>query len=416
MIRLAIVGVGGYGAGLIDALEGAEQACGCRLVAAADTRLHALADRSARLEARGVALYDDALRMFDALRGRCEAVYLATGIPSHAALTVAAARHGFHVHLEKPPAATVQEVDEMLGALREAGRMCLVGFQALHGNLRLILDRLADGRLGLARSATCLAGWPRNRSYYRRNDWAGRLKSGGNWALDGPVTNALAHQLAHMLAIASGRAGRFAVPTSVRAELYAAGPVESHNVAAIEVHTAAGAVIHFFCSHATRENFGPVIRLGAEKGEAVYTSKDGSTVTYEDGTSESRPSEPTEQREMIANFLAAVRSGDPTGLRCPLEETRNYVLALDGAHESSGCVHRIDERHWRIERDGADDPRIVVAGLDDLLKAAGEAGLLLSDLPDAPPWAVPTEPFDLTDYARFPQRFRCAASDAPEWP
>ncbi|MGB2822566.1 MAG: Gfo/Idh/MocA family oxidoreductase, partial [Phycisphaerae bacterium] len=148
MIRLAIVGVGGYGWGLIRELEKAERTCGCRLVAAADTRLPAVPEHAAHLRTRGIALYDDALTMLEDLRGRCEAVYIASGIASHAALTVAAARCGYHVHLEKPPAATVQEVDAMLDALRRADRMCLVGFQALHGDMRLVVDRLCDGRLG----------------------------------------------------------------------------------------------------------------------------------------------------------------------------------------------------------------------------------------------------------------------------
>ncbi len=415
MIRLAIVGVGGYGWELIRELERVERTCGCRLIAAADDRLPAVPQHAAHLKTRGVVLYDDAMRMLEDLRGRCEAVYIAAGIPSHAALTVAAARCGYHVHLEKPPAATVQEMDAMLGALREAGRMCLVGFQALHGDMRLLLERLAGGRLGAVRSATCAAGWPRTRSYYRRNDWAGRLRSGDNWALDGPATNALAHQLAHMLAMASGEPDRFAVPLSVRAELYAAGPVEGHNVAAIEVRTDRRAVIRFFCSHATSGHFGPVIRVAAERGSAVYAQREGSGVTYDDGTSESRAYEPIEHREMIANFIEALRRGDPTGLRCPLAETRNFVLALDGAHESSGRIHRIDEKHWHVEGAGTDERRVVVPGLDELLKTADERGQLLSDLPDAPPWAVATEPFDLTGYASFPQRFECRRPGTPEW-
>jgi len=416
MIPLAIVGVGGYGGELIRELEAVEQAYGCRLIAAADARLHALPERAAHLRARGTRLYDDALEMLEDLRGRCEAVYIAAGIPSHASLTVAAARCGYHVHLEKPPAATVQEVDAMLGALREADRMCLVGFQALHGDMRLALDRLAGGGLGAVRSATCVAGWPRPRSYYRRNDWAGRLRSGENWVLDGPATNALAHQLAHMLAMASGETGRFAVPVSVRAELYAAGPVESHNVAAIEVRTAGGAVIRFFCSHATDGHFDPVIRVAAERGSAVYAQREGTAVTYDDGASEFRACEPVEHREMIANFIEALRRGDAAGLRCRLAETRNFVLALDGAHESSGRIHRIDEKYWHVERVGAGDRRVVVPGLDELLRESGESGQLLSDLPDAPPWAVATEPFDLTDYADFPRRFDCRRGGAPEWP
>ena len=408
MVRLAIVGVGGYGEGLIAQLGKAAQAGSCRLVAAADTRLGDLGEQADRLRRDGVALYDDALEMFQAVRGECEGVYIAAGIPSHAPLTVAAARAGFHVHLEKPPAATVQEVDEMLGALAAADRMCLVGFQALHGHMRLAIDRIHEGRLGRVERITCLAGWPRTRQYYRRNDWAGRLRRGQAWVLDGPVTNALAHQLAHMLAMASAAPGTFATPTAVRAELYAAGDVESHNVAALEVRSAEGPTIRFFCSHATAGTFGPVIDVAAERGRAVYSPRDGTRVTCDDGRSERRCGRGAEEQQaMIDNFIQAVRAEDASMLRCPLAETRKFVLALDAAHESSGRIHRIDGEHWHLEDAGTDDQRVVIDGLDDVLAAANERGCLVSDLPDAPAWAVPGEPFDLADYDEFPRRFRC---------
>jgi predicted dehydrogenase len=408
MIGVAVVGVGGYGAGLIEQLNRMGESCGCRLLAAADANLPAMPEQAEALRRRGVKLYDDAVAMFRQQAVPCQAVFIASSIPTHTELTVQAARCGLHVNLEKPPAATVQEVDEMLEELRRAGRFCQVGFQAFHGHMRLLIDRLAEGKLGRVKTLSCVAGWPRNRQYYTRNNWAGRLRLGNRWVLDGPATNALAHQLAHMLGMAAGRAARLATPSSVRAELYAAGPeaIEGHNLAAMEVRTVEGPVIRFYCSHATKDHFGPRIDVDAEGGQGVYSPRDGCTITYADGTSESRPAADNEQAEMIANFAEAVARNDPAGLRCPLAETRSYVLALDGAHESSGRIHRIAPEHWRLESPGTDDQRVVVDGLDDLLPAAARQAVLFSDLPAAPAWAVRTQPYDLAGYAGFPQRFR----------
>ena len=389
VIQLAAVGIGGYGGNLLQRLEEARLPLRCRLVAAADTRLEAMPRPAEKLRSRGVRLYDDAIEMFEDQQGRCDAVYVASSIHTHAPLAIAAARCGYHVHLEKPP----------------AGRICLVGFQALHGHMRLILDRIAAGRLGRVRQITCSAGWPRNQAYYQRNEWAGRLRCGERWVLDGPTTNALAHQLAHMLAMASGRPGGLATPTAVRAELYAAGPV--HNAAALEVRTAEGPVVRFYCTHANAEQFGPAIRVQAERGAAEYVHGTGSTVRYDDGTEEHRDNDGAEQAEMIANFIAAVRAGRGDGLRCSLAASRNYVLALDGAHESSAAVHRIAEEHWHAEGDTPRERRVIVDGIDELLVEAQRLGTLVSDLPDPPPWAVATEPFDLAGYRSFPQRFRC---------
>jgi len=407
MIRLALVGFGGYGGGLIEVIQRVADRAGCRLVAAADARLSALPEEAKKLAEAGVELFDDALRMFDALRGRCEAVYVATSIGTHAPLTIAAAQAGYHVHCEKPPAATVQEIDAMLAALRAAGRFCLVGFQALHAaDIRLVKDRVVSGRLGRVRSLACRAAWPRNRSYYTRNDWAGKLRSGEVWVLDGPATNALAHQITNMLFLASPTPNRLATPTSVRAELYAAGPVESHDTAAIEIRTAEGPAAYFLASHCSDATFGPIIEIDAELGQAVWQMGQGATITYADATQESaREGNDRERDAMVANFIEAVRANDPSGLRCELSATRPFVLALDGAHESSGRIHRIPASSSHRVDEGTDKARTIIEGIDDLLTRAARERKLFSDLAEAPSWTVETRGFGLQAYERFPVSF-----------
>ena len=121
MVRLAIVGIAGYGGVLTKLLNEIGEQVGCRLVAAADNRLAELAQQAAELKKRGVELFDDAHEMFRRRRRDCQAVYIASGIPSHTSLAVAAAEAGYHVHLEKPPAATIQEMDRIIEALDRAG-------------------------------------------------------------------------------------------------------------------------------------------------------------------------------------------------------------------------------------------------------------------------------------------------------
>ncbi len=406
MVRVAIVGIGGYGWELIKGLRAVASEADCQLVAAADNDLDELFDQADELRKADVELFDDAVTMFTAVRKRCDAVYIASSIHTHAPLTIAAAETGYHVHLEKPPAASIQDLDQMLQALAAHKKMCLVGFQAIHSaDIRCLKERVVAGRLGAVQSLTCCAGWPRNRAYYLRNAWAGELRVGKHWVLDGPATNALSHQLMNMLFLASPEPDGFASPASVRAELYAAGPVSSHDTAAIEVRTVEGPAIVLLVSHCTQENFGPVIEIVAERGTVRWQMGKGATITYSDGTTETCPAEPDSgRRKMLLNFLEAVRENDPERLRCPLAATRGFVLALDGAHESSVRVRRIPPD--QITRVGErEEARTVVAGLDDALRRAAEARCLLSDLPDAPPWAVATQHFDLAGYSRFPQRF-----------
>ena len=84
MVRLALVGITGYGGDLAQLILGVAEYVGCRLVAVADACLDRVPERADELSGAGIELYDDALVMFEALRGRCDAVCIATGIPSHA--------------------------------------------------------------------------------------------------------------------------------------------------------------------------------------------------------------------------------------------------------------------------------------------------------------------------------------------
>ena len=110
---------------------------------------------------------------------------------------------------------------------------------------------------------------------------------------------------------------------------------------------------------------------------------------------------------LLVDMHQAVEHGDADGVLCPPVGARNMTLTVNAAHESSGVVHRIDDAHVSIA-DADGDPRYVVAGLDDLMHAAAQQGVLLSDLTDAPSWAHSSQPFDCRDYRRFPQQFTTA--------
>jgi len=407
MIRLGVVGFGGFGWSLLKNLDEASAALDCRVVAASDLRLASLSGKAETLRQRNVQLFDDAQKMFDALRGRLDAVYIASSIPTHTELAVAAAEAGYHIHLEKPPAATIQEVDRIADAVDRAGVICLVGFQAVHGNdCRFLKERIVAGRLGHIQWLTCRAGWPRPASYYARNEWAGRLRAGDRWVLDGPATNALSHQVNNLLHLADERAGGYAAPTTVRAELYAARN-ESHDLAAMEIQTDRGVPIHCMLTHCPESFYGPIITVQGTAGRAEWTIYGEAQITYADGTTEHCADGRDDTDEMIVNFISAVRSGDGASMRCALADARKMVLALNVAHESSGRIHPVAPGDIRVEPEGEGDQRTEVRGLDDLVLRATEQRCLFSDLDERPDWIVATQAFDTAGYDHFPQRFSC---------
>lgn len=407
MIRFGIIGIGGYARQLVRSIEKVSEAADCKLVAAAVRSPAKYAEEIERLKASGVEIFSSNEEMLERCRGRCQAIFIPTGIDTHMPLTLATAEKGYHIHLEKPAAGTVQEVDAMIQAVRNAGVLCLVGFQAQHGDdVLFVKDRIVSGRLGKVKTLCCEAGWPRPASYYSRNSWAGNLRIGEKWVLDGPAMNAMAHQVNNMLYFASPEAGGYAAPASVRAELYAVDGLESHDTAAIEIKTAEGPTLYFLGSHRTEESFDPAITIQAENGTVRWQIHAGVTITYSDGTEETHPGREDQKEKMVANFAAAIRGNDPSKLGCDLSDSRQMVLALNGAHESSARIHPIPAEHTRRKpavKEG--DHFTVVENLDDYIRRAAKLPGLFSDLADAPPWAEATESFDMSGYDAFPVRF-----------
>lgn len=406
MIRLGLVGIGGYGWTLAQTIQHERRPAGCRLVAAADARLESVPERVAELEESGVALFDDAIEMYSAMVDKCDAIYIATGIASHEPLATRAVRAGYHVHIEKPLAATVQEVDSILAALDEEDRMSIVGYQAIHGNdIRFLKEQLCAGAIGEVKSLTCHAGWPRQKKYYDRNPWAGSLQQGERWVLDGPAMNALNHQINNMLHLASGEPGGFATPSVVRAELYAAGAITGHDTAAISIDTSQGPRALFLATHCCDGHWGPRITIRGSAGTAEWRMHSCAVVRPDGGKELRCEAENVEHRGMVDNFVDAIRQSDPSRIRCDAAAARNAILALNGAYESSGRVHRIPADCVEKANEGTGREQTAIRGIEPVIRAAAERGCLFSDLDDAPAWAVAGEPFDLQGYAQFPQKF-----------
>jgi len=407
MIKLAMVGIGGYGGHICKILRGFSAEGRCRLVAAADSRLAELGGRTEALASEGVELFDDAIEMFARLRGRCDAVSICAGIPYHLPLAQAAARAGYHIHLEKPPASTVQDTEAIMEAVQQAGVMCMLGFHNVHGEtMRFIKDVLVSGRLGKIKHLVTIGRLPRKRSYYTRNGWAGKLRLGRTWILDGPATNAMSHEIHGMVFLAGGAVDQYARPVSVRAELYSAWPIEGHDTAGLEIRTSEGPTAWLIGSHCTAEKEETTITIEAENGRALWEHQKA-TIEYADGSSEERRTDLSAREQMLLDFIEAVENGDASKLMATLPDGRTAMTVVNGAHDSSGTIHRIPSRYCRRVDDSSDQALTIVDGLDDYIRAAAGSRRLFSDLESPPPWAVGTARIDISRYDAFPQQFRC---------
>ena len=183
-MKVAIIGAGTICTSHVNSYR----AAGAEVVAICDRRLESAEARAAEL---GIpkAYADTAAMLAD---GEIDAVSVATPVSTHAALVVEALRAGKHVFCEKPPAMTAAEVEEMIAARDQAGRVLQFGFvNRFKDRIAKLHAEVAGGLLGTP--IFCEAGR------------LARCANPGGWFADrrftkgGPFFDAAIHEIDAML-------------------------------------------------------------------------------------------------------------------------------------------------------------------------------------------------------------------------
>jgi predicted dehydrogenase len=171
-LRCAIVGTGAIAHAHAEAIAAYPHA---ELVAVTDLS-RASADAFAETY-RAPAVYDD----LDALLAdeHPDVVHICTPPGAHTAQTLAAFAAGAHVVVEKPPAPSLDELQQMTDAAAAAGRQLAVVFQQRTGTAPAHVKRLLDsGALGRPLVAQCQTLWYRDAAYFAV-PWRGRWETEG---------------------------------------------------------------------------------------------------------------------------------------------------------------------------------------------------------------------------------------------
>jgi len=387
--RFVVVGLGGYGLVHIDAIRwlAARGLATLSGVVALELDRAAHPEMTASLIREGVQLFDS-VDHFLASGFSADILTIPVGIHMHVPLSVAAMRAGLNVYCEKPAAATVQEVDEMIAAQRNTGRTVAVGFQHIYSHsIKQLKARIADGRLGAVRRATLYCGWPRSKQYYTRNEWAGKLSVGPHWILDSPANNAHAHYLMNVLYLCGAGPALAALPRKVRAELYRANPIECPDTVQLKIELHDGAQIHCFLTHANSVPTGPSVRLECERGKIYWETDSGKTfIRYQNGKTEDFDNFVHQKWRFdgFADLVIALREGrEPL---CTPALARAQTLAINLMHESCPTVSQIPDEYVQVVEDWEMFPPNTrgmfhrVRNLDEYMRIAIEEDAFLSDL------------------------------------
>jgi predicted dehydrogenase len=391
-----------------------------RLAAVADLHLDRYPDEAAELTGNGVAAFTSYEDVLDA--GGFDFVVLVTPLNCHRPQTLAALDAGIPVLCEKSAAPTIQDVQAMVDAQARTGLPLDIAYPQQNASSVLAMQRaLIGGRIGRVRHVVVRGAWLRDETYYQRAGWAGRARVSGDWTLDGPINNPLSHYIHAGMYFAGDQPGLAADPVRVRAELYRARPtIEGEDTACIEVEFKNGVREYVYVTLAAKDETYRNVRIDVygDDGELTWFARSPESPLQgrrADGTHirvEHEGIEGTTKRS-IANF-ARVLLGESEELYSPISEALKFSRLSNGAFESSGRVYPIpgefverDEELVRPVRGGKDEREsALVCNLPDIVPTidrAAERRALFSDL--GIPWAVATEPFDVSAYDHFPQRF-----------
>jgi predicted dehydrogenase len=397
-ISIVLVGLGGYGQVYLAALLDQRDDTRFRVVAGVDPAPQNCT-RLAELQALGVPVYRS-LQQFHRCGGADLAV-ISSPIHRHCSQTCLALSHDSHVLCEKPVAATVQDVDRMIRARDRAGKHVAIGYQwSFSTPIQRLKQDILAGHFGAPRRLKSLCLWPRDETYYRRNNWAGRqFDARGAWVLDSPANNAMAHDLHNMLYLLGPRVDASAQPVAVVAELYRANDIDNFDTAALRVSTDSGTEILFYGSHAIAEEGGPEFCFEFERATVTYTTGQSPIIArLSDGSSRNYGG-PNDQPHAtkLWTCLAAL-SGNGT-IPCGLEAARSQTLCANGAQDSAGAP--IDFPRELVHVKGEAPQRLVwVTGLADTLRQCYAGGVLPSETGVG--WARAGRRIDLRGYRHFP--------------
>jgi len=399
MIKLAMVGAGGYAYELIKRIQDLPDKI--ELVAVTSNPTRNSSGRSFCLS-KGIPIYDDVDKMIDNVKGRADIIFIPSPIHTHFNLTRKCMHAGFDVFLEKPPVATIQDLDELTKYVSKRGRKVPVAFQYLYSSImQQLKKRIVEGRYGGVKRIRGMAGWPRFDTYYNRTEWAGKLRIDGQWVLDGTINNPLAHMLSDELYLASMKPGAMAEPVSVQAELYHGHDIESEDTSSLRIMTDKGVEILFNASLCSNAKMDPSVIIETEKATIEYIGFSKAKITHENGSIDTIDDESDKR----INMLAKMSEHYENGLSYPvsLETCRPFTLVVNGAFESCGYPHPIDKKYLSNHEQSdlmGDKVKTVIKGIDHVLNAAHENGKLFSEVGAA--WAKKSNTFDLRGYKQFP--------------
>jgi predicted dehydrogenase len=404
-VKIAVIGCGGYAHQLIIRIQTTPLYGTVTAVTSRD-----LDSEGARYcKAHGINVFQSVEELLT--YGEFEVVVNPTPIHLHADISKQCLAAGFPVWMEKPPVATVQELDDLNAAAMAAELPVAVCFNSLFSyRVQQLKAELLAGTYGKIKRVKSLGAWVRTDAYFGRNNWAGALKRGDHWILDGDINNPLAHVVCNGLFFAGAQQATLANPLSVEAELYRANQIESEDTSAVRIQTAEGIEVLSWLTLACKDESDPVTVIETEQATIKLINLEKVEITWHDGRVEFRDSYKENRIEMIEHLCRSLRGDEP--LIGELANLRPFTLSVNAAFESVGSIHSIPKSALDCVTVRETETQVAIEGMGAILKQAYESNALFSEIGVS--WAHKSEVFETAGYTHFPVRFKVEAAEPLE--
>jgi len=370
--RIALIGVTGYGRIHLDELKTLVNTRKAELTAATVINPEDAPEQMAWLRQTGAEIFPDYREMLHSFGNQLDLCCIPTAISMHRPMVEAALSAGANVLVEKPLAGCPEDACAIVEAGERKKRFVAVGFQAVWSPLTgLLLDAIHGGTLGRVRKIAVRGLWPRPRSYFARNGWAGRLRDSHGIVNDSPANNALAHFLNLALLFSGPAPYRCARVAEVVAERIRVNEIENYDTILAEITADTGTEIFYAVSHAAGEAFEPRLDIVGENGTAMWSMASGS-LTVQGGPPQTLPGGgDAESRPLMFANVARTAVGE-NGLVFPAKEAMAHGEAI-AAFDRTGSI--IDRRNDARPQGDPENPVMTLPGLAELIHQRSEAFL-----------------------------------------
>ena len=357
MKQIGLIGVTGYGQVHAELALASHREGQAVPAAAAVINPEEAAPMLDRLRAVGCRIFGGYQEMLSAMGSKLDLVCIPTAIHWHADMTIASLQAGANVLVEKPLAGSTAEADRMAEAMQRTNRKVAVGFQDTYRpSTWWIKDWILRGGVGRLQRLKLHAVWPREFSYYRRNNWAGRLTVDGRPVFDSPLNNALAHYLNLLLFWGGPGRGESAAAEQIEANLYRAQPIESFDTASVRALLQGGVEMLLHVTHSAREQSHPSLVVEGDRGTITWGFEGKIAIHDQDGApTKEAPDwpEPPSRESMWKAVLSLVDGQDPdyatVGIgraHCAFIEALHRVSPIQDVHPES--IDRSDPKRASI--------------------------------------------------------------------